>query len=238
MLEDVKNYYGKVLQTSADLQTNACCTGEAMPGHLAELLAQLAPEVVSRYYGCGLVVPPLLDGLRVLDLGCGAGRDVYLLSRLVGEHGSVVGVDMTREQLDVAERYIDEHTRRFGYAAPNVRFVEGELERLDELDLGEQAFDLNAPNLVNNRSAPGHGQHYHDRQCRAGRARRRYPLLVGHLPPVPPRRPGAGLRGLWPGRDLPGHGPRTPGFAGAGQAPCLSAREGDPGLWQHLADAA
>ena len=150
MLDDVRNYYGNILKTSADLQTNACCTGAAMPPAICEILNLLAPEVVQRYYGCGLVVPALLDGLRVLDLGCGAGRDVYLLSRLVGEHGSVVGVDMTREQLDVAESYVDEHARRFGYRQSNVTFIEGELEQLDELGLEPGSFDLIVSNCVIN----------------------------------------------------------------------------------------
>ena len=150
MLEEVKNYYGKVLKTSADLQTNACCTGESMPERIREVLGLLAPEVVQRYYGCGLVVPAQLQGLRVLDLGCGAGRDVYLLSRLVGEEGAVVGVDMTREQLDVAESYVDEHTRRFGYERSNVSFVQGELEKLDQLGLQPESFDLIVSNCVIN----------------------------------------------------------------------------------------
>lgn len=150
MLDEVKHYYGQVLKTSADLKTNACCAGEAMPPAISVVLDQLVPEVVQRYYGCGLVVPALLDGLRVLDLGCGAGRDVYLLSRLVGEQGSVVGVDMTREQLDVAESHIDEHARRFGYAASNVTFIQGELEKLDELDLEPASFDLIVSNCVIN----------------------------------------------------------------------------------------
>lgn len=150
MLEEVKNYYGKVLKTSADLQTNACCVGEAMPDHIRDVLALLAPEVVQRYYGCGLVVPAQLEGLRVLDLGCGAGRDVYLLSRLVGEQGAVVGVDMTREQLDVAESYVDEHRARFGYQASNVSFVQGELEKLDQLGLERESFDLIVSNCVIN----------------------------------------------------------------------------------------
>ena len=150
MLDDVKNYYGKVLKTSADLQTSACCTGQPLPDQINDLLGRLAPEVVQRYYGCGLVVPSELDGLRVLDLGCGAGRDVYLLSQLVGEQGAVVGVDMTREQLDVAEAYVEEHARRFGYRASNVRFVQGELEKLDELDLPPEGFDLIVSNCVIN----------------------------------------------------------------------------------------
>ena len=52
-----------------------------------------------RYYGCGLVFPPKLEGCRVLDLGSGSGRDVYILSSLVGNEGYVFGVDMTKEQV-------------------------------------------------------------------------------------------------------------------------------------------
>lgn len=37
----------------------------------------------------------MLKGLTVLDLGCGAGRDVYLAAQLVGENGTAIGVDMT-----------------------------------------------------------------------------------------------------------------------------------------------
>ncbi|CAF4610306.1 unnamed protein product, partial [Rotaria magnacalcarata] len=53
------------------------------------------------YYGCGLVMPPKLEGCRVLDLGSGSGRDVYILSNLVGAQGYIVGVDMTAEQVCV-----------------------------------------------------------------------------------------------------------------------------------------
>ncbi len=40
-----------------------------------------------------------MEGTRVLDLGSGSGRDCYALSKLVGEEGSVVGLDMTDEQV-------------------------------------------------------------------------------------------------------------------------------------------
>ena len=94
MREEVQNYYGQQLHSSDDLQTNACCDQEP-PAYLKPLLAQLHDEVVMRYYGCGLVAPQLLKGMRILDLGSGSGRDVYLLSALVGEHGEVVGVDLS-----------------------------------------------------------------------------------------------------------------------------------------------
>ena len=42
--------------------------------------------------------------LQVLDLGCGSGRDCYVTSALVGERGSVIGLDMTPSQLQVRGR--------------------------------------------------------------------------------------------------------------------------------------
>ena len=84
MKENVQDYYGKVLQSSDDLQTNACCTDIALPQHLKEAMAAIHDDVASRYYGCGLVYPQLVDNTRILDLGSGSGRDAFLLSYLVG----------------------------------------------------------------------------------------------------------------------------------------------------------
>ena len=103
-LEVVKDYYGKVLKSSEDLKTSACCDGGSVPAELEPLLANVHEEVRSKYYGCGIVVPAALQGARVLDLGSGSGRDVYLMAQLVGPEGEVVGVDMTDEQLATAER--------------------------------------------------------------------------------------------------------------------------------------
>jgi len=150
MKEQVQHYYGKVLQGNADLKTDACCTSGELPLHLREALSRVHPEVTARYYGCGLVVPALLEGLAVLDLGSGSGQDCYVLSQLVGEHGSVVGVDMTPEQLAVAREHLDWHRERFGYAESNVRFVEGDIEHLDALGLAPGSFDLIVSNCVIN----------------------------------------------------------------------------------------
>ncbi len=150
--EQVRHYYGDVLQASDDLKTDACRGAEGMPAYVKQALGDIHPEVSSRYYGCGLVIPELLEGLRILDLGSGSGRDCYLLSRLVGERGSVVGVDMTTEQLDVARRHVDYHRRRYGYAEPNVTFHRGEIERLDALDLEDASFDVVISNCVINLS--------------------------------------------------------------------------------------
>ncbi len=86
----------------------------------------------------------------MLDLGSGSGRDVYALAQLVGPEGEVVGVDMTAEQLEVAERHRSYHAEQFGYA--NVRFLEGYIERLEELDLEPGSFDVIVSNCVVNLS--------------------------------------------------------------------------------------
>ena len=72
-LEVVKDYYGKVLKSSKDLQTSACCDGGDVPPHLEALLDNVYEEVRAKYYGCGIVVPAALAGARVLDLGSGLG---------------------------------------------------------------------------------------------------------------------------------------------------------------------
>ena len=51
-------------------------------------------------------MPPKLEGCRVVDLGCGSGRDVYIISSLVGAQGHVVGVDMTKEQVNLRHECI------------------------------------------------------------------------------------------------------------------------------------
>jgi SAM-dependent methyltransferase len=150
MHDIVKDYYGRQLQTSDDLKTSACCDASSVPAWLKPLLARIHPEVLSRYYGCGLVCPPALAGCRVLDLGSGSGRDVYALAQLVGAQGEVIGVDMTEEQLDIAERHRAHHRDAFGY--DNVRFLHGYIERLDELGLEPGSFDVIVSNCVVNLS--------------------------------------------------------------------------------------
>lgn len=150
MYDIVQDYYGKQLQSSSDLKTTACCDSSAMPEWLKPLLSNIHDEVLSRYYGCGLVCPALLEGCRVLDLGSGTGRDVYALSQLVGSTGEVIGIDMTDEQLAIAEKHKAWHGEKFGFN--NVRFLKGYIEKLDELGLEPGSFDVIVSNCVVNLS--------------------------------------------------------------------------------------
>ena len=150
MYDIVQDYYGKQLQSTSDLKTSACCDASSMPAWLKPLLGNVHDEVMMRYYGCGLVCPPKLQGCQILDLGSGSGRDVYVLAQMAGPNGHVLGVDMTREQLDVAIGALDWHAERFGYA--NVSFKEGYIERLNDLGLEDERFDVIVSNCVINLS--------------------------------------------------------------------------------------
>ena len=149
-LENSRDYYGKVLQGSEDLRTDACCTMEAPAPPVRTAMMNVHEDVRARYYGCGLVVPEAIDGAHILDLGSGSGQDVYILAQLVGEQGSVTGVDATPEQLAVATEHVEWHRERFGYAKSNVRFVEGDIEKLDQLGLEAGSFDVIVSNCVIN----------------------------------------------------------------------------------------
>lgn len=150
--ESVQKYYGQDLNTSSDLKTNACCTQVSYPNKIKQILGQIHDEVMSKYYGCGLTIPNELEGLKILDLGSGSGRDCFLASKLVGPNGYVIGVDMTDEQLAVAEKHISYHTDKFGYTKPNVTFKKGQIENLDELNISSNSLDLIISNCVINLS--------------------------------------------------------------------------------------
>lgn len=149
--EQIREYYGRILAGSDDLKTNACCcTTDAPPKYVLDVMPDIADEIMERFYGCGSPIPPALEGCTVVDLGCGVGRDVYILSKLVGETGRVIGVDMTPSQLDVARAYQQEQAERFGFAQSNVEFRCGYIEDLAELGIEDESVDLVVSNCVIN----------------------------------------------------------------------------------------
>jgi len=72
-------------------------------------LEGIPENVIERFAGTGnpFRVAPLQPGERVVDLGCGAGIDSFVAARQVGPDGAVVGIDMTPEMLEQAERARD-----------------------------------------------------------------------------------------------------------------------------------
>lgn len=148
----VTEYYGKVLSSSKDLKTNACCAADRTHPLLAKLISRVPSEILSKFYGCGAPLPLGIAGKRVLDLGSGSGRDCYVTAALVGKSGTVTGIDMTDEQLDVARSHVAEYTEALGYGAPNMTFVKGHIEYLDRAGIGSESIDLVISNCVVNLS--------------------------------------------------------------------------------------
>jgi len=76
--------------------------------------------------GCGLPTEfaDIKSGDTVVDLGSGAGNDVFIARAIVGEAGRVIGVDMTEAMIEKANR----NNQKLGYK--NVEFKLGEIEQL------------------------------------------------------------------------------------------------------------
>ena len=94
--------------------------------------------------GCGTPLHPanVRDGETVVDLGSGAGIDVFLSANKVGESGRVIGIDLTDEMLEKARRNAKEN----GYT--NVEFRKGDIEKRIPVD--DNSADLVISNCVIN----------------------------------------------------------------------------------------
>eukprot|EP00897_Mesotaenium_endlicherianum_P003461 jgi/Mesen1/3142/ME000184S02203 len=117
---------------------------------LRKLARNIHPVILEKFYGCGSPIPPLLEGRTVLDLGCGTGRDVYVAAQLVGGSGSVIGIDMTDEQLAVAREHEEWHAHKFGFSKSNVSLRKGFLEDLKSADVADETVDVVISNCVIN----------------------------------------------------------------------------------------
>ncbi|MFQ5710582.1 MAG: arsenite methyltransferase [Candidatus Geothermarchaeales archaeon] len=95
--------------------------------------------------GCGnpTALADLKEGETVLDLGSGAGIDVFLAANKVGSSGRVIGVDMTEDMVGRA----NEVAKRYGYE--NVEFRLGEIE---DLPIEDNSIDVIISNCVINLS--------------------------------------------------------------------------------------
>lgn len=151
-LKEVQSYYGKVLNSNKDLKTSVCCPTDALPKKHRDIVAMIDDEIKDKFYGCGSPIPEELNGRTILDLGCGTGRDVYLASYLVGERGKVIGVDMTNEQLIVANWHVHSQTEVFGFKKPNVSFKRGYIEDLKSIGIEDDSVDVVISNCVINLS--------------------------------------------------------------------------------------
>ncbi|HUW60062.1 MAG TPA: arsenite methyltransferase [Candidatus Bathyarchaeia archaeon] len=118
---------------------NTCC-GTSQADLLAEQIGYSEQELAALPEGANLGLscgnPTAIAGLSagevVLDLGSGAGFDVFIAGRKVGATGRVIGVDMTPEMVAKARENTAGYRARAGL--DNVEFRLGEIEHLPVAD--------------------------------------------------------------------------------------------------------
>jgi SAM-dependent methyltransferase len=147
--EIVKQKYSKIALASEKSASNCgCCSSDVaetdysafnddyskLDGYVADADLNLGCGVPSKYAG-------MKAGDTVVDLGSGAGNDVFVSRALVGESGKVIGVDFSLEMVGKAFK----NKAKLGFE--NVDFKHGEIEKLP---LDENVADVVISNCVMN----------------------------------------------------------------------------------------
>ncbi|MGC9517173.1 MAG: arsenite methyltransferase [Methanomicrobiales archaeon] len=145
--EFVKDRYSKIAKKEEF--HCSCCSGLDLTleqskniGYSAEDLKSIPKEAVFGL-GCGnpTAFAEIKAGETILDLGSGGGIDVFLAANKVGNEGKVIGVDMTEEMVQKAEKIAEESEYK------NVEFKLGEIENLP---ITNNSIDLIISNCVIN----------------------------------------------------------------------------------------
>lgn len=147
--EYVKERYGDMAKKNIQCCPSCDCSPSTkdaalMIGYTEEDIAKI-PEEAIMGLGCGnpVAIADIKSAETVLDLGSGAGIDVFLAAQKVGEKGKVIGVDMTEEMVNISKKIALEN----GY--DNIEFRLGEIENLP---IEDNSIDLIISNCVINLS--------------------------------------------------------------------------------------
>ena len=131
--EIVKEKYGAIaLKTDKKASCSCCCGGDVSDAEIYTTFSQdysrLDGYMKDADLGLGCGIPTdavnLQPGDTVVDLGSGAGNDVFIARRIVGPEGKVIGIDMTESMIERAR----ENARKLG--AANVDFRLGDIENM------------------------------------------------------------------------------------------------------------
>ena len=145
----VKDKYGKIAVKGDENccgPTSCCGTSDItdysvfnddytkLDGYVAEADLSLGCGVPTEYAG-------IKKGDTVLDLGSGAGNDVFVARRITGDKGKVIGLDFTEEMISKANR----NNEKLGYR--NVEFKQGDIE---QMPIDDNSIDVIISNCVLN----------------------------------------------------------------------------------------
>lgn len=143
---EVKNSYKKIAEEFNN-EKSCCCGSDSTTTHfiMSDDYSKVEGYFKDADMGLGCGIPTEYAGIKsgqtVLDLGAGAGNDVFVARRIVGDSGKVIGLDMTEEMLEKA----NQNLKKLGY--DNVSFIHGEIE---EIPLEDNSIDVVISNCVLN----------------------------------------------------------------------------------------
>ena len=127
----VKEKYGEIAKNSKSSGCcgPTCCSTEAKDYSVfQDDYSTLSGYVADADLGLGCGLPTEFAGIKkgntVVDLGSGAGNDVFIAKALVGDEGKVIGIDMTEEMIEKA----NSNNAKLGYK--NVEFKLGDIENI------------------------------------------------------------------------------------------------------------
>jgi SAM-dependent methyltransferase len=141
--EEIKERYGKIAlfgNSDSCCMPSECCSGEENSGTstiqsteaIGYNTTELASIPQSSILGVGCGNPTrfahIIEGDTVVDLGSGAGIDVFLAANIVKDAGKVIGIDMTDKMLEKARQNAQKHNYR------NVEFRQGDIEKRIPVD--------------------------------------------------------------------------------------------------------
>lgn len=132
--KEIREMVQQAYASVAREQTGCCCGPKGCCGAPAPAPTEAGLPQADLGLSCGdpLEHAGVRPGEVVLDLGSGAGRDVFIAARIVGATGRVIGVDMTDDMLTLARRNAAQFAGATGLA--NVEFRKGFIEDLPVKD--------------------------------------------------------------------------------------------------------
>lgn len=125
--DEIKSYYAKISEAQGKDPQATARTRHAdgtIPGEAKDKLFNISAEIKNKFHELGSPMPPLLEGCTVVDLCAGTGRDTYLAAQLVGPNGKVISVEPDAKKQAIAQKYLDQEMKQFGYDTSNVELVQ------------------------------------------------------------------------------------------------------------------
>lgn len=132
--ELVKEKYSQIANQKLEQNLSSCCgatsscCGDEVYSIMADDYTKLEGYNADADLGLGCGVPTqyahISEGDTVIDLGSGAGNDAFVVRRMVGETGKVIGIDFSEAMIAKARANVD----KLGFN--NIEFRQGDIEKM------------------------------------------------------------------------------------------------------------